>query len=129
MAKTVITCALTGSFDTVGTNPAVPVTPKQIADQAIEAEKAGAAIVHIHVRDPETTKASMDPALYREVVRVSGRPAQTSFQPDDRPRRSFIPGDVDGDVYAEGTTIRRQRPAFSMSKNFGRRSVPSTSPP
>jgi len=63
-----ISCAVTGSADTPGRNPAVPVTPAQIAQSAIEAARAGAAIVHIHVRDPKTTKPSMDGALYREVV-------------------------------------------------------------
>ena len=66
--KTIITCAMTGSFNTVGVNPAVPVTPRQIAESAIGAAQAGAAIVHIHVRDPETGLASMDLAHYRETV-------------------------------------------------------------
>ena len=66
--KTIITCAVTGSADTVRRNPAVPVTPKQIADASIDAAKAGAAIVHIHVRDPETGAPSADLSLYREVV-------------------------------------------------------------
>jgi uncharacterized protein (DUF849 family) len=66
--KVIISCAVTGSADTPGRNPAVPVTPEQIANSAIDAAKAGAAIVHIHVRDPKTTKPSMDAALYREVV-------------------------------------------------------------
>ena len=66
--KVIISCAVTGSADTPGRNPAVPVTPEQIARSAIDAAKAGAAIVHIHVRDPKTTKPSMDRALYREVV-------------------------------------------------------------
>jgi uncharacterized protein (DUF849 family) len=66
--KVIISCAVTGSADTPGRNPAVPVTPEQIATSAIDAAKAGAAIVHIHVRDPKTTKPSMDKALYREVV-------------------------------------------------------------
>jgi uncharacterized protein (DUF849 family) len=73
--KVMISCAVTGSADTPGRNPAVPVTPKEIADSAIDAAKAGAAIVHIHVRDPKTTKPSMDTVHYREVVeriRVSG---------------------------------------------------------
>ncbi len=64
----VVTCAVTGAGDTVGKHPGVPVTPEQIADAAIEAAKAGAAIAHIHVRDPETGKGSRDPALFREVV-------------------------------------------------------------
>jgi 3-dehydrocarnitine:acetyl-CoA trimethylamine transferase len=66
--KVIISCAVTGSADTPGRNPAVPVTPEQIATSAIDAAKAGAAIVHIHVRDPKTTQPSMDKALYREVV-------------------------------------------------------------
>ena len=64
----IITCAVTGAGDTVGMHPAIPVTPKQIADAALEAARAGAAVAHIHVRDPETGRGSRDPALYREVV-------------------------------------------------------------
>jgi uncharacterized protein (DUF849 family) len=74
--KTILCCAITGSSDTVRLNPAVPVTPEQIARSAVEAVDAGAAIVHIHVRDPDTGKASMDLALYEETVsriRNSGR--------------------------------------------------------
>ncbi|HEX6923462.1 MAG TPA: 3-keto-5-aminohexanoate cleavage protein [Bacillales bacterium] len=64
----ILTCALTGAGDTTGKNKNVPITPKEIADDAIEAAKAGATIAHIHVRDPETGGLSHDPALYREVV-------------------------------------------------------------
>jgi uncharacterized protein (DUF849 family) len=63
-----ITCAVTGAGDTAGRSDHVPVAPAAIADAAIEAAKAGAAIAHIHVRDPETGKGSRDVALYREVV-------------------------------------------------------------
>jgi uncharacterized protein (DUF849 family) len=63
-----VTCAVTGSGDTAGKHPDLPVTPEQIANAAIEAAKAGAAIAHIHVRDPATARGSRDPALYREVV-------------------------------------------------------------
>ena len=63
-----ITCAVTGSGDTVPRHAGVPVTPAQIASAAIESAQAGAAIVHIHVRDPETGKGSRDPELFREVV-------------------------------------------------------------
>ena len=63
-----ITCAVTGAGDTAGRSSRVPVTPKQIAAAAIEAARAGAAITHIHVRDPETGKASRALHLYREVV-------------------------------------------------------------
>jgi uncharacterized protein (DUF849 family) len=63
-----ITCALTGAGDTVGRSELVPVTPQQIADSALEAAASGAAVVHVHVRDPATGKGSRDPELFREVV-------------------------------------------------------------
>jgi len=64
----VITCALTGAGDTVRRSEHVPVTPEQIADAGIEAARAGAAIVHIHVREPATGQGSREVAYYREVV-------------------------------------------------------------
>jgi uncharacterized protein (DUF849 family) len=67
-AEVFITCAVTGSADSVRKNPHVPVTPAQIAASALEAHAAGAAIVHLHVRDPQSGLASRDPALFREVV-------------------------------------------------------------
>ncbi len=63
-----ITCAVTGSGGTQDRSPHVPRSPEQIAESAIAAAQAGAAIVHCHVRDPETGKPSRDPALYREVT-------------------------------------------------------------
>jgi len=63
-----ITCAVTGAGDTTGASDRVPVRPAEIADAAIEAARAGAAVAHIHVRDPGTGRGSRDPALYREVV-------------------------------------------------------------
>lgn len=71
--EVVITCAVTGSGDTAGVHPDLPITPEQIADSAVDAGKAGAAVVHIHVRDPETGKPARDPRLYAEVVeRIRG---------------------------------------------------------
>lgn len=66
--EVIVTCAVTGAGDTIGKHPAIPVTPKQIAEAAIEAARAGATVAHCHVRDPETGRGSRDPALYREVV-------------------------------------------------------------
>ena len=66
--EVVITCAVTGAGDTVGKHPDIPVTPAEIAASALDAAKAGAAIVHCHVRDPATGRGSRDVALYREVV-------------------------------------------------------------
>ncbi|MFK4654314.1 uncharacterized protein (DUF849 family) [Bradyrhizobium japonicum] len=67
ISEVFVTCALTGS----GKRPNyanVPVTSQQIADSAIEATRAGAAVVHIHVRHPEAQRSSRDPALYRKAV-------------------------------------------------------------
>jgi len=63
-----ITCAVTGVGATTSRSELVPVTPEQIADAALEAARAGAAIVHLHVRDPQSGGPSRDPVLYREVV-------------------------------------------------------------
>ncbi len=63
-----ITCAVTGSGDTVGKSDKVPFKPADIAASAIDAARAGAAIVHLHVRDPETGAPGRDPAHFKEVV-------------------------------------------------------------
>ena len=94
--KVMIACALTGAADTPGKNPAVPVTPKQIAESGIAAAKAGAAIVHIHVRNPETTGPSMELAHYKEVVdriRDSGTDVVINLTTGAGAR--FIPGSND----------------------------------
>ena len=65
-----ITCAVTGSGDTTGKSDKVPITPQQIADSCIEAAEAGAAIVHIHVRNPESGVPARDPVLYAKVVDI-----------------------------------------------------------
>ena len=66
--EVIVSCAVTGAGDTVDKSPLIPVTPEEVANAAIEAAKAGAAIAHIHVRDPETGKGSRDPELFKEVV-------------------------------------------------------------
>ena len=63
-----ITCAVTGSGETADKSDKVPVTPEEIANSAIDAARAGAAIVHCHVRDPKTGKPSRDLALFRDVT-------------------------------------------------------------
>src|SRR6056297_2968532 len=63
-----ITCAVTGAGGTQDRSPHVPRSPKDIAESAIEAARAGAAIVHCHVREPETGKPSRRVDLYREVT-------------------------------------------------------------
>jgi uncharacterized protein (DUF849 family) len=94
--KVMIACAVTGSADTPGKNAAVPVTPAQIAQSAIDAAKAGAAIVHIHVRDPQTTRPSMDVALYREVVeRIRSSGIDVLINLTTGPGARFAPGAED----------------------------------
>lgn len=68
MTKRILTCAVTGGAPVTGRNPHVPVTPKEIAESAIEAAKAGAAIVHLHARDPDTKAGSMRLDLFQEIV-------------------------------------------------------------
>lgn len=66
--RTIITCALTGGANLPKQHPNFPVTPKQIAQQGLEAAEAGAAVLHIHVRDPSTGAPANDVSLYREVM-------------------------------------------------------------
>jgi len=68
ISEVFVTCAVTGAGDTAARSEHVPISPEQIADSAIGAARAGAAVVHIHVRDPQTGRGSRDPALYRAVV-------------------------------------------------------------
>jgi uncharacterized protein (DUF849 family) len=100
----IISCAVTGSGDTTGQSRFVPVTPKQIADDALAAHAAGAAVVHIHVRNLETGGPSRDLALYRDVVeRIRAARTQViinlttgigaRFLPDEaEPNRNASPG-------------------------------------
>jgi uncharacterized protein (DUF849 family) len=105
--KVIISCAVTGSADTPGRNPAVPVTPLQIAQSAIDAAKAGAAIVHIHVRNPQTTRPSMDPALYKEVVdRIRDCGVDVLINLTTGPGARFVPGDDDPQKPGPGTTMK-----------------------
>jgi uncharacterized protein (DUF849 family) len=105
--KVMISCAVTGSADTPGRNPAVPVTPGQIAQSSIDAAKAGAAIVHIHVRDPATTRPSMDKALYREVVeRIRASGTDVLINLTTGPGARFVPGADDPLKPGPGTTMK-----------------------
>src|SRR6478752_6696366 len=66
--KVIITCAVTGSIHTPSMSPYLPVTPEEIAQSAIGAAEAGAAIVHLHARDPVDGSPSQDPALFRQFL-------------------------------------------------------------
>jgi uncharacterized protein (DUF849 family) len=108
--KVMISCAVTGSADTPGKNPAVPVTPSQIAQSAIDAGKAGAAIVHIHVRDPQTTRPSMEKALYSEVVeRIRASGSDVLINLTTGPGARFTPGG--DDPFKPGPATNMKLPA------------------
>jgi uncharacterized protein (DUF849 family) len=64
--KVIITCAVTGSIHTPSMSPHLPITPAQIADAAVAAAEAGAAIVHLHARDPRDGRPTQDPAYFRQ---------------------------------------------------------------
>jgi uncharacterized protein (DUF849 family) len=105
-SKTIISCALTGSDDTWRVNPAVPVTPEQIANEAIAACEAGASIAHIHVRDPNTGAPSTELSLYGEVVsriRDSGCPILINLTTG--PGARFVPSDEDPNRGSELSTM------------------------
>jgi uncharacterized protein (DUF849 family) len=104
----IISCALTGAADSVGKHPAIPVTPEQIATSGIEAAKAGAAIVHIHVRDPATGKPSREFAHYREVVdRIRNSGVDVIINLTTGPGAAYFPGTDNPAIGGPGTTLSR----------------------
>lgn len=104
--KTVITCAIVGASTSRAHSPHLPITPAEIARSALDAASAGAAAVHLHVRDPQTEKASMDVALYAEVVqriRDAGSPVIINLTTGAGAR--FVPSAQDPKVAGPGTTL------------------------
>jgi uncharacterized protein (DUF849 family) len=105
-AKTFITCAITGNLTRPDQSPHLPITPQQIADSALEAAEAGAAIAHIHVRDPATGVPSMSIDLYRDVMdRIRARNKQLVINLTTGPGGRFVPSDEDPKVAGPGTTL------------------------
>ena len=104
--ETILTCAVTGAGDTLSKNQHVPVTPKEIADAAINAAKAGAAIAHLHVRDPETGKGSRDINLFREVVdRVRSSDTDVIINLTSGMGGDWVPSDTDPSMPGVGTDM------------------------
>lgn len=102
----ILTCAVTGGHPNIHKHPDYPVTPKQIAQNCMDAAKAGAAIAHIHVRDPATGMRSGDSALFREVVeriRDSGSDLLINLTTSEGAR--FNPGIAAPTLSGEGTTL------------------------
>lgn len=105
--KVIVTCAVTGAADTTKKSPYIPITPKEIADAAIEAAKAGACIAHIHVRDPKTGGMSHDPALYKEVVeRIRGSETDVIINMTAGGGGDWIPSIADPAVGGPGTFMQ-----------------------
>jgi len=106
MTKTLLTCAVTGNLTTPEQTPHLPITPAQIADECLAAAEAGAAVVHIHVRDPATGRPSMDIELYRDVVsRIRAKNADVVINLTTGPGGRFVPGEADPKVAGPGTTL------------------------
>ena len=105
-SKTFLTCAVTGNITTPDQTPHLPVTPTQIADECLAAAEAGAAAVHIHVRDPKTGKPSMALELYREVFdQVRRANPELIINLTTGPGGRFIPSVDDPRVAAPGSTL------------------------
>lgn len=105
MAKTILTCAVTGGGP-IGRHPAIPVTPKEIAEAALGAAAAGAAIVHIHVREPKTGQGSMELAHYREVLdRIRDRGSDVLINLTTGPGAMFVPSKDDPAQPGPGTNM------------------------
>ena len=104
--KTILTCAVTGNITTRAQNPALPVTPSEIAQAVVDAANAGAAIAHVHVRDPATERGSMDVALYSEVMeRVSAAGCDIVLNLTTGEGGRFVPDPEDPKRAAPGTTL------------------------
>jgi uncharacterized protein (DUF849 family) len=104
-SETIMTCAVTGGAP-ISPGSAVPITPEQIADECLAAAEAGAAIVHIHVRDPSTGKASMDTGLYAQVVsRIRSRNADLIINLTTGPGARFVPDIADPKRGGPGTSL------------------------
>lgn len=104
--KAIITCAITGNITRPDQSPYLPITPRQIADSALEAAEAGAAIAHIHVRDPATGVPSMSVDLYRDVMdRIRSKNRGLIINLTTGPGGRFVPSEADPRVAGPGTTL------------------------
>ncbi len=104
--KVFITCAITGNLTLPEQTPYLPITPEEIANSALGAAEAGAAIVHLHVREPGSGKPSMEIAYYQDVVeRIRARNKDVILNITTGPGGRFVPSDEDPKVAGPGTTL------------------------
>ena len=115
-AQVVCSCAITGGMSVPGQSAAIPVTPEQIVSSAVEAHAAGAAIVHIHVREPETGRPIADLGLFKEVLAGIGERCDAIVQPTTG-------GGVGMTIEERGRVVTECRPEMATfncgSFNFG----------
>jgi len=108
MRPTILTCAVTGNLTMREQNPALPVTPAEIAQSAVEAARAGAAIVHLHARDPATGRGTTRAELFDEIVaRIRDAGCDVILNLSTGEGGRFIPSDDDPKVAAPGSTLMR----------------------
>jgi uncharacterized protein (DUF849 family) len=106
LSKIMITCAVTGNHTTPAMTPFLPITPEQIADACLGAAEAGAAIAHIHVRDPSTGKPSMELGYYQDVIaRIRGKRSDLILNITTGPGGRFAPSEQDPKVAGPGTNL------------------------
>ncbi len=106
LEKVVITCAVTGNLTTRDQHPGLPVTPEEIANAALEAAEAGAAVAHIHVRDPATGVPSMEVALYAEAVKlIRARNRELILNLTSGPGGRFQPSEDNPRIAGPRTTL------------------------
>src|SRR3954462_13772127 len=104
--KVIITCAVTGNQTLPSMTPHLPITPEQIADACLGAAEAGAAVTHIHVREPATGMPSMELGYYREVVeRIRAKNTALILNITTGPGGRFVPSPDEPRVAAAGTTL------------------------
>src|SRR6266403_858462 len=125
--KIFITCAVTGNLTTPEQTPHLPITPEQIADACLGAAEAGAAIVHIHVREPGSGKPSMELGYYREVVeRIRARNTQLILNITTGPGGRFVPPLTNRASPQPAPRSWFRKSALSTSPCFARKSARST---
>ena len=104
--KVFITAAVTGNLTLPSATPYLPITPEQIADACLGAAEAGAAVTHIHVRDPETGMPSMKLEYYQDVIaRIRAKNTQLIINITTGPGGRFVPDENDPKMFAPGTTL------------------------
>lgn len=117
MQKTIITCALTGNITEPHQHPGLPITPGQIAESALEAEAAGAAAVHVHVRHPETGKPSMALDHYREAMeRIRDKSKSLIINLTTGPGGRYVPREDNPQVADAGSTLMLPEPRVEHVK-------------